>query len=407
MTQPDEVAAELRSWPERCRRVVFVCHRIPELSGGAVSTETLSLALQEAGLDVEHVSVKPGTRTPKIPTTTVFEREDLHFRPLVRGEGHSIPARAAGAARWPLKRWDRHRVARRAAAYFDALGPETVVVVTHAAASLALDGLGISLRGRQFPVIGQHHAQYESLDVEPNLREMVEGQFGEGLDAFTALSAGDAELFAHIIDAPSWAVGNPIRPTDRTSAHDRPEAVALGRYVDEKLFDLMIRVFAQVTEAPDLAHWKLRIYGDGPERTALERQIRESNVGHRVVLEGPTEDVEAAYETARVNLVTCRDEGFGMTIIEAGRAGVPTVAFDCSPGVRGLLPEGAGVLVSPMTEDRFAQALADSLRRPEQLREMGHQAQSVASQFFPENLVRQWGEIVTGAYEAMDRRRRP
>lgn len=393
------------SWPEKCRRVVFVCHRIPEMSGGATSTQTLSHALREAGRVVEHVSIKPGTRTPTVPTTTIFEREDLHFRPTVRGEGMGVPQRVAGLARLPWKRWDRRRLTRKAAAYFDALGPETVVVVTHASASLALEGIGVSLRGRSFPLIGQHHAQYESLDVEENLREMVEGQFGTGLDAFTALSEGDAELFSEIIDAPISSVGNPIRPTERFSALDRPEAVALGRFVDEKLFDLMIRIFAKVTEDPELSQWRLRLYGDGPERPALERQIREAGLGDRVVLEGATDDVEGVYETASVNLVTCRAEGFGMTIIEAGRAGVPSVAYDCSPGVRGLLPDGAGVLVSPMTEEAYERALARTLREADRLREMGQRARDVASQFFPENLVAQWGGIVSEAYDRRDRRR--
>lgn len=402
---PHNAAGRPETWPDDCRRVVFVCHRIPEMSGGATSTETLSHALREAGLAVEHVSIKPGTRAPTVSTTTIFDREDLHFRSTVRAEGLGVLQRIAGLARLPWKRWDRRRVARRAADYFDALGPETVVVVTHASASLALEGLGVRLRDRSFPLIGQHHAQYESLDVEENLRDMVEGQFGTGLDAFTALSEGDAELFSGIIDAPVSSVGNPIRPTERFSALDRPEAVGLGRFVDEKLFDLMIRVFAKVTAEPDLADWRLRLYGDGPERQVLERQIREAGLGDRVVLEGSTDDVESVYETASVNLVTCRAEGFGMTIIEAGRAGVPSIAYDCSPGVRGLLPDGAGVLVSPMTEEAYERALARTLREPDCLQEMGQRARQIASQYFPENLVAQWGGIVTEAYDRWAQRR--
>ena len=51
-------------------------------------------------------------------------------------------------------------------------------------------------------------------------------------------------------------------------------------------------------------------------------------------------------------------ESLPMSILEAAAMGVPTIAFDCSPGVRSLIGTERGWLVPPGDEAAYARGLA-------------------------------------------------
>ena len=61
----------------------------------------------------------------------------------------------------------------------------------------------------------------------------------------------------------------------------------------------------------------------------------------------PTRDVSRIFDTASLHLMTSTFEGFGMSIVEAAWAGVPTMAFVCSPGVAEVVTPTQGFPVRP------------------------------------------------------------
>ena len=65
-------------WSEEFKRVVLAAARLPDMSGGSTYDETISNALAAEGVEVQHVSLPPGTRHAKVPTTVVFDRKRLH-----------------------------------------------------------------------------------------------------------------------------------------------------------------------------------------------------------------------------------------------------------------------------------------------------------------------------------------
>lgn len=141
---------------------------------------------------------------------------------------------------------------------------------------------------------------------------------------------------------------NPV--TDRI-APDRPlpqrarHCVSLGRLAPEKDFALAIQAFAHVVARDPKA--RLTIYGDGPQRSALEALVNALNLNGQVTLPGHTGDVAAALAAADLYLCTSALEGFGNAIVEAQAAGVPVVSVDCPFGPRLLLRGGdAGLLVT-------------------------------------------------------------
>src|SRR5207248_975319 len=87
-----------------------------------------------------------------------------------------------------------------------------------------------------------------------------------------------------------------------------------------------LRTLSRVlTRAP---RTRLVLAGDGPERTAIENQIRQLNLGDTVRLLGTCKDVARLLHGADAFLLTSVSVGIPLTVIEAMAAGLPVVATD-------------------------------------------------------------------------------
>jgi len=382
------------SWPAKCTRVVIVATRLFEASGGSTFVRNFATALLEQGIEVELISVYPGSVDDSLPTTTVLRREALHRTASVRDDRGRV--RLARLPIFVFKRFDRWRGLRRFKRQIDAYGDDTVVVFTHVFPRTLLRLSGYRRRAGGALLVGQHHSSYEGLWSEPWLREALPREFGHD-DGFTALSSEDAELFENLIGIPCFAIPNPTSPVARVLPQpDREDTVvALARYSGEKQIEMMMRIFVSATADPALRHWRLRIYGEGNHREILEAERSRLEGRERVHLMGRTDEVDRVLESARLNILTSRFEGFPMSVLEAAQHGVPSMVFDCSPGVRELLGALDGYLVTPANDEvAFETALKLALEDSAQLKERGDFARSAVRRFEPEAVLRKWAEMI-------------
>jgi glycosyltransferase involved in cell wall biosynthesis len=93
--------------------------------------------------------------------------------------------------------------------------------------------------------------------------------------------------------------------------------LSVGRLVPQKGMDVLIRAFRKAFPAGS-ENVRFLIAGDGPQRMELERLATGER---RINLLGHTRDVEPLYRQADVYVSAARYEPFGLTILEAMRAG--------------------------------------------------------------------------------------
>jgi glycosyltransferase involved in cell wall biosynthesis len=137
--------------------------------------------------------------------------------------------------------------------------------------------------------------------------------------------------------------------------------VTLGALTPEKDHATLISVAAGlVQDLPDL-HWV--IAGDGPLRSALERQIRQSGLAGRVHLWGDLDDPHQVLEGADLFVLSSTSEGLGSSVLAAMARGVPIVATSAG-GIPDLLGTGAGVMVEPGNSAALASAVRQVLGNP-------------------------------------------
>ena len=91
--------------------------------------------------------------------------------------------------------------------------------------------------------------------------------------------------------------------------------------------------------------WRLRIAGDGPERAAVEAQVRELGVVDSVDVVGWVPDLTDAFRTSGLFLATAPTEPCGLSVLEAMSWGLPVVAANAAGFAEtvGSLPGGAAL----------------------------------------------------------------
>jgi glycosyltransferase involved in cell wall biosynthesis len=149
-------------------------------------------------------------------------------------------------------------------------------------------------------------------------------------------------------------------------------ALAVGRLVPQKGFDLLLRAFALARGRGLEA--SLLILGDGPERGALERLRCDLGLDGTVGLPGYAPNPYPAMRHADLLLLSSRFEGFPLVILEALGLGRPAIAAACPAGPAELLADGAGVLVPPRDPEAMAGALLDLARDPARRGELSRRA---------------------------------
>ena len=142
--------------------------------------------------------------------------------------------------------------------------------------------------------------------------------------------------------------------------------IAVGRYVYQKGFDLLLQAWAKIEKHfPD---WELAIYGMG-DRSPYENLARQLGVDmNRCHLNGSTQNIRKEYLESSLFVFSSRFEGFGMVLIEAMACGLPVVSFDCPCGPKDIVSHDEdGLLVPSGDIDKLADAM-DCILRDEIIR---------------------------------------
>lgn len=184
---------------------------------------------------------------------------------------------------------------------------------------------------------------------------------------------------------------SPTAPDARIYA--LPVVISVGRLVEQKAFDRLIRAHARLRRQGLACH--LVLLGDGPLRAQLVAQASALGVADTVFLPGHVDNVADWLAHATVFALCSRYEGFSLVLLEALHAGVPAVAMDCPSGPREILQDGrVSRLVPADDEAAFTQAIAELLRDPAQRVHYAALGRQRAQDYAPERIVPRWEALL-------------
>lgn len=134
----------------------------------------------------------------------------------------------------------------------------------------------------------------------------------------------------------------------------RPVLLAVGRLVEAKGFDILLRAWPKAVQA------SLVILGEGKQRKELEQLIAQREL-HHVYLIGESADVSEWMQCADILVISSRNEGGPYVLSEALLAGLPVVSTRVGM-VPEFLPESC--IVKPNDEREMTALLAAVLSDP-------------------------------------------
>jgi glycosyltransferase involved in cell wall biosynthesis len=362
------------------RDVFIVCNNFEELGG-----------LQRWAHHVGRLFADRGHRVHIVGVTHAEDRHDFEqdLLPYDLTVLHETPPppRRKGRLAERRRRSAQREGAAKLTALFRAAQPGGIVI---AAQVWAMEWVALADTAGM-PVIGMSHESYQATKNSSRYRR-VKRYFAD-VDRFLVLSTADADAWA--CDGMSNAdfMPNPLHVTPSAFPDlTEPVVVRLGRLSFEKGTDMLLEAWAEVTRR--FPEWRLRLYGSGPDEESLQRQSEELGLTGSVEFAGPTSDVEGALTQASIFALSSREEGFPMSILEAMAYGLPTVTFDCAPGVRELIThEADGLIVAPGNTVQFAEALQRLMDDAGLRAKLGEAARTSVQRFSTEMVVERWERI--------------
>jgi glycosyltransferase involved in cell wall biosynthesis len=203
------------------------------------------------------------------------------------------------------------------------------------------------------------------------------------------------EVVPNGVDVEKFAGGVPYD-------HERPYALAAGRFTRQKGFDVLIEAAATL-EAVRGGQVHVLLAGDGAEEASLRQRVARLGLTHGIRFLGPVdaEGLPALYRGARAVAVPSRWEGLPLVCLEAMASGRAVVASRVDGIPDAVIDGETGLLVPPDDPAALARALDALLADPAWANRLGAAGARRARECFA------WSTIARRYLTVLERAVRP
>ena len=180
-----------------------------------------------------------------------------------------------------------------------------------------------------------------------------------------------------------------------TSDCSPKKAIAVGRLVYEKGFDMLIEAWKAVHQKhPD---WELNIFGQGNEKENLFQLIAKNNLETVVKIHEPDKDIYSRYLEHSMMLFPSRYlEALPMVLIEAMSSGLPLIAFDAPCGPKDIITDGKnGFLIKAEDIQTLSEKINQMIESDELRKTMGKQAREISLNYSEDKIMKRWVDLFT------------
>ena len=199
-------------------------------------------------------------------------------------------------------------------------------------------------------------------------------------------------------------IATPDRVKDISRISDVTRFISCGRLNDSKQFDVLLDMFAEIHKADPKT--ELKIYGHGPHKERLEKQIKELGLEGAAMLAGYTTDTYGVLCESDVYLMSSKNEGFPNALSEAMAVGLPSVSFRCNSGVDVLADYGRRGVVVPLDDkDAFVNAVLDICADREKYEEISKNAKEVCEVYSMPKVKAIWDECIQEAIAKREKKK--
>jgi glycosyltransferase involved in cell wall biosynthesis len=155
---------------------------------------------------------------------------------------------------------------------------------------------------------------------------------------------------------------------------------AAGRLSPEKGFEVLVRAAERILREQPRAGFVL--FGEGPERARLQKQINAAGLGQSLILAGFRADLDRFLPHFDLLVLPSYTEGMPNVVLEAFAAGVPVVATAVG-GTPEVVEDGvSGYLVPAGDDETMAERILQALGSADALPDMGRKGRLCVQEKF-------------------------
>lgn len=377
------------------KKVVIMANNPDAVGGITTFVNTIAPGFRDAGYEVELVTVEhmhsdgeylldPSFKhrvgvASSMPAKRSFARIRDYFNPRVHRNIR-------------LYRKLQEQACKNLADMYQEWGRDTVLIITQVYGAEHLLSGGVNLNTNSGPyVIGMYHGSFEGaakgLDVMRCTKNF------KHVDKMFCLTAYDAEQFRKVGFTNVDYIHNPVNIEPSKPVRIKENlVVSLGRYHPEKSLHYLINAWGEIAKKyPD---WSLELYGGGGEWKRLQKLIDTLDIHENTKLMGKTTDINGVLSRASINALSSQREGLPIAIVEAARFNVPTVAFDCAPGISELIIDGKTGIITPRNNSHLlAEGIESLIVGSKKRLAMGKAASDDSMKYKTASIIRQWEQV--------------
>lgn len=172
------------------------------------------------------------------------------------------------------------------------------------------------------------------------------------------------------------------------------QIISVGKLLPIKGYDLLLEVAEKVLFKH--ADWKWVILGDGPEYEHIYTEIKNRNLDGRLILKGKTQNVDDYYNSSSIFVLTSKNEGFGIVILEAKAHGLPIVCFDIKTGVGDMvIDDYNGYIIKKYDTNHMSEKIIRLIENKDLRENFSSNAYQGLDEYKIENIIQKWNDIFT------------
>lgn len=186
---------------------------------------------------------------------------------------------------------------------------------------------------------------------------------------------------------------HPVSFSSRKSGN----VIAVARVDEIKQLSHLINVIINLK--PQFSQLSLSIYGNNTsqkEMTKLQNLVSQNKAEAFIHFCGFTQNLDAVYNSAQMEVLTSKNEGFAMALIEAQAHGVPAVSYDINYGPKEIIENNkSGKLVTANDIQQLENVIANLLAHPALLEKYSAGAYVAAQKFDFIHVKEKWQQFLT------------
>lgn len=201
------------------------------------------------------------------------------------------------------------------------------------------------------PLVATEHLSTMVFSKIPKLLDSLGKQTYKNLDALITVSPFLQKSIENRFNVSSHVCGNVLSSEFEKLNLNKNKInngifkfVACGSLIKRKGFDVLIRAASMISIPKD--KWIVEIIGSGPFKKNLESLIRDCSLENNIFLTGQKskEQIIESYKNADCFILSSRSETFGVVLIEAMAAGLPSIVTKCG-GADGIINDKCGIYI--------------------------------------------------------------